>query len=322
MNECMVEIRVPTYKRNKLLRRALTCLQNQTWQNWRAIVYDDSKDRNAEILLSEIDDKRITYQHNKNNLGAAKNLDQSFQFTPVLGGRYAFVLEDDNGIKPDFIELNVSLLSRYALNLLLREQEIYDEDQQGIWQPTGNKTKDRLFKNSGVYSASYVQGTIFFNDCTANGGLFWDTENCRSNLVVGEHVEDSGLQEYCRTIQITEPIVYGQESLGIWTRGNSSVRSFINNRIHGRAVQALQQALLDWHGKAFASLLWQTADALDMIDLLRNNLAALASVRHSIFLRHNAESTQLLLKGLVKKLIIKNSLRRYLTSRIPRAEMD
>ena len=46
------EVRVPTYRRPELLERCLKSLIAQTHENWRAIVLDDSPEREGEAVLA------------------------------------------------------------------------------------------------------------------------------------------------------------------------------------------------------------------------------------------------------------------------------
>ncbi len=312
-----MEVRICTYKRPSSLERALKCLQSQTWSNWKAIVFDDSPNAEAKQVVDGFADSRLIYQQNPKRLGAAGNLDQCFHVPAILGGQYAFVLEDDNGLRPEFIEANTDLIRTSGLGLILREQEVVEEMGERNWQFTGLKTKSRLYRTSGVYPALYVRGSLFFNDCIANGGLFWDTRKCRSKLVVGDSVSDSGLQEYCRTAQIGEPLLYCEEPLGLWTQmpKDQAVRSYVSNRVFGRAIQSLQHFLLRLHGHELVSSLWDTAKDLGEESALRKNLAGLADTRHSILIQHNVDTLLLLLKGLAKRAFVEDGLSKYLRSK-------
>ncbi|MEO0903114.1 MAG: glycosyltransferase, partial [Bacteroidota bacterium] len=106
------EVRVTTYKRPDLLKRALTSLQEQTYPFWKAIVLDDSPEREGADVVRKINDLRIIYRANPKNLGRNKNIDFAFQSRNIIGGRYACILEDDNYFFPDFIESNIQSLTR------------------------------------------------------------------------------------------------------------------------------------------------------------------------------------------------------------------
>jgi glycosyltransferase involved in cell wall biosynthesis len=45
----LCEVRIPTYKRPDLLKRALSNLRKQTYDNWQAIAFDDSPEQEVKF---------------------------------------------------------------------------------------------------------------------------------------------------------------------------------------------------------------------------------------------------------------------------------
>jgi glycosyltransferase involved in cell wall biosynthesis len=74
----LCEVRVPTYRRLTLLKRALQSLISQTYPNWRCIVFDDCPNGTARSVVDSLCDHRIYYSHNERRLGAIGNKDQAF----------------------------------------------------------------------------------------------------------------------------------------------------------------------------------------------------------------------------------------------------
>lgn len=97
------EIRVPTYNRPDLLRRALESLRAQTYPNWIAAVYDDAWA--GEETVRAIADDRIRYRRNPQKLGACENIDKCFNPASVSDGTHGYVLEDHNFSLPGFFSL-------------------------------------------------------------------------------------------------------------------------------------------------------------------------------------------------------------------------
>jgi len=54
----LCEVRVPTFRRPKLLRRALLSVLEQTYSNWRCVVLDDCPDGSARSIVEAIQDHR------------------------------------------------------------------------------------------------------------------------------------------------------------------------------------------------------------------------------------------------------------------------
>src|SRR5262245_60840816 len=111
-SKALCEIRVPTFRRPKLLKRALISILNQTHRQWCCIVFDDCPNGSARSIVREVNDPRIELCRNSKPLGAIGNIDQAFEPGCLRGGRYAFVLEDDNYLLPNHIEYSVDALER------------------------------------------------------------------------------------------------------------------------------------------------------------------------------------------------------------------
>src|ERR1700731_2263614 len=103
-----VEVRIPAYRRPKLLHRALASLQNQTYSDWRCVVLDDAvDDPAAEQVCASLADKRVEYRRNDKSLGIEANIDQAFSLPYHPHSVFACVLEDDNYYMPDLFEHNI-----------------------------------------------------------------------------------------------------------------------------------------------------------------------------------------------------------------------
>ena len=98
----LVEVRIPTYKRNDMLSACLDSLISQTWSHWKAIIFDDANDSETRRLVLSKGDSRLTYKPNPVRVGAAANLNQCFQTRGYIRDSvYACCLEDDNWLYND-----------------------------------------------------------------------------------------------------------------------------------------------------------------------------------------------------------------------------
>src|SRR5260370_2677827 len=80
----LVEVRVPTFNRSGLLRRALESLLAQTWSDWRAIVLDDGNGERTRAVLDDLGDRRPVHRPNPTRLGAGRNLPRTLFNGPHL----------------------------------------------------------------------------------------------------------------------------------------------------------------------------------------------------------------------------------------------
>ncbi|MEM6253481.1 MAG: glycosyltransferase [Cyanobacteria bacterium P01_D01_bin.156] len=251
------EVRIPTYKRPKTLRRVLESLKDQTYPCWKAIVFDNSPEQEAKDVVSDLHDDRIIYQPHPKNIGGPKNIDLSLQAKSMLGGKYAFSIEDNNYVYPNMIKENIETLQKENINIILRNQEIRYDDDNGISQATGETTRGKWFKQ-GVYSPIEVHAAMFFCEGLSNGGLFWDTENIKTDFALGDFpVQDGWYQEIFRGLKVVEPIYFDARIGSVYTviRDYKSVGR--GSRLPGRlatpskcnkATQAILRYLLDRHG--------------------------------------------------------------------------
>ncbi|MBD1822206.1 glycosyltransferase family 2 protein [Cyanobacteria bacterium FACHB-DQ100] len=241
MERC--EVRIPTYKRPQLLKRALSSLIDQTYPNWVALVMDDSPDQEAKAVVEQVEDARIQYAPNSQQLGCAGNLNRAFNSKSLAGGDYACILEDDNWLMPTFLSENIASLNAYGVDLLLRNQEIWLQEQSTA-KPTGRTTRGNWF-TSRMYSSLELHAHLFYFEGISNGGLFWRT-SMRSDLQVSQSVLDSGLQEYCRTLQIQDNLYFEPQPLCYWSEMPStlSLRNAVDNRVFGRGVQSIKLNLI------------------------------------------------------------------------------
>lgn len=247
MSSELVEVRVPTFKRPKLLERALESLIAQTHSHWRAIVMEDSLGQEAKPVVDSIADKRVLYSPNLQPLGGAGNLDRAFASQELAGGKYACVLEDDNWLLPTFLSENISSIKKANVPLLLRNQAVWAQTEGGFI-PTDRTTRG-CWMTERTYSPVELHAYLFFIEGISNGGLFWRT-SLDTQLQVGPSVYDAGLQEYCRTYQVGECLHFEPLPLCCWSempahlshRGSASKRSF------GRGTQSLRMRLLEKYG--------------------------------------------------------------------------
>ena len=145
------EFRVPTFRRPGLLKRALLSIQEQTYSDWRCVVFDDCPDGSARSVVDNIEDPRISYSHNSQRLGASGNIDKSFARGPMLDGQYAFVLEDDNYLLPDHIERSIGLVNKNSVKVAFCNQYCEIVDVSGETGRIADETTPRLDVSGGYF---------------------------------------------------------------------------------------------------------------------------------------------------------------------------
>ncbi len=267
----LVEIRVPTYKRPAWLRRTLKSIQDQTEENWKTIVLDDSPQQEAKGVVEALNDSRISYESNPERLGETGNTDRAFESGSFTGASYAAVLQDTDTLLPDFLKANLSAIEVHNVPLILRNQQIWLQHTT-TEEDTGRTTYGNRFE-AKVYQPLEFLAFLFLSNGIRNGGLFWKT-NSDINLKVGPAVTHPDLQELCRTLQIDQPLKFEAEPLSILNQKADvkDSRPQPNRRTYNRGKQSVMRFLINKYGGTIIDEAYAIAARLDKIRDLESAL--------------------------------------------------
>lgn len=107
----MIDVLLPFFGDPLLMRMALESVLHQTQPPDRVIVVDDCyPDRAICEWLASLDDPRLTYVRNAENLGANKNYSKALAMSSA---EYVVFMGADDLMRPDFIAHSTALLSRH-----------------------------------------------------------------------------------------------------------------------------------------------------------------------------------------------------------------
>jgi glycosyltransferase involved in cell wall biosynthesis len=208
-----VECRVPAYDRPQLLERALGSLQAQTFGDWVAIVFDDSRSQSGRVVVDALGDSRISYQHNLERLGATGNLNQAFSPQALAGGEFAFILEDDNAVTPDFIETALRQIRGSGVDVVSMNQRCVLVDGKGGFVVQPNAL--RLENADATWSRERLILNSFLKPSLPNGGYFW---RCNAaDLRVDPGIREPMLQESARQLRVCASIFLAREACSLWS---------------------------------------------------------------------------------------------------------
>lgn len=103
-----ISFAVPYYSAPEYLREALASLCNQTHLNWEAVVVDDASPEPIADLITELNDRRITYVRNDTNLGLAANWNKALGLTTAP---LVCILHSDDLLEPNYASTMIELLT-------------------------------------------------------------------------------------------------------------------------------------------------------------------------------------------------------------------
>ena len=228
------EVRVPTFRRPDLLRRALRSLVSQEHENWQAIVLDDSPNQEGLVAVNDIDDKRVHYRCNPTNLGLVRNLAKAFRSEPYFDcSTYACVLEDDNYYLPNYLmnalrgmdKANVVLQNAQVAQLYADGRELLQE--RYTMSPIFGDTPRMIEYTERLARLSQTQ--LIGNLC-----LTWKLDS-RITFEVAEEPYNQLVQEKMRAVCTREVFWYEPHPFAIWTHfpdATTQERSRWCQRIH------------------------------------------------------------------------------------------
>lgn len=121
-----------TYRRPKLLDRALKSLLQQTVQDWICELHnDDPEDAAPKLLVDAIADPRITLITHPRNLGATQTFNLVFQ---KVEEPFVSLLEDDNWWQPNFLETMLNALAQHPhVEMAWSNMRMWQEQNENQW---------------------------------------------------------------------------------------------------------------------------------------------------------------------------------------------
>lgn len=174
---------IPTYRRPKLLRRAIDSVLDQTYPHFQVCVYDNaSGDETAEVVAEYIqDDDRVSYIKHKKNIGACNNMIKGVE---SVNTDYYSLLNDDDFLLPDFY--------RNAMQAFERSPEAEFICSKTISADTINKKWN--FRNKdwlpGFYRPSNIIASKMYYSHFTLTGVLWKTTSRQSLGVFGKNRDD------------------------------------------------------------------------------------------------------------------------------------
>lgn len=136
-----VTVLVPTYNAGRYLAQALTSVLDQRYPHWQMIVIDDaSTDQSIAQARYCFTDKRVTYLHNRRNLGQSKSLNRGLALVQTP---YTLQLDSDDWFAPEALTVLVK-----AANAMPRETALVSGNIAMVFESEyGHITKEVVLKN-------------------------------------------------------------------------------------------------------------------------------------------------------------------------------
>lgn len=227
--DIVCEVRVPTYRRQLLLERALGSLIAQTHDRWRAVVFDDCPEGSAHATVAKIGDPRIVYRHNEPQLGAIGNIDQCFRNRPFIEGAYACVVEDDNYLLPEHLRAQLALCRNWQVDVVFMDQRCEDVVEPGLPGVLSDKATVASMYREGLHEPVDMLPAMLFAPAFSNGGVFWRL-GCLSDFEIGPVTARPGVQERARILRLKDRVYVSHTPTAVW-RSNDPRDSHVSSSV-------------------------------------------------------------------------------------------
>ncbi len=173
----MFDVLLPFYGDPALLRLAVQSVLAQTFHDWRLTVLDDCyPDPSVREWCESIDDARVSYVRNEQNLGANRNYERALSMAEA---EYVVVMGADDLMLPSYLEVVAQVVASHGKPAIVQPGvSVIDEDGvpvlplvdrvKGWLHPRGDKTSD--------LSGEDLARSLLLGDWTYFPALCWQRE--------------------------------------------------------------------------------------------------------------------------------------------------
>jgi glycosyltransferase involved in cell wall biosynthesis len=250
-----VRVFLPTYRRPRLLERAIASLRAQTTSDWICELHNDAPDDGGPgEILQRLGDPRFEYHRHERNLGGTATFNLFFRATPEP---FYAMLEDDNAWEPDFLTRMMTVAADHRdATVFWCNQSVWDEESDGSVRSTG-KTVHPVPTDSSAQRVLWGQPEQIFGAVHANGAALFRS---RAGDDFATPDVPIALVEAFRERLFPYPIVYVPTPLAQFTRTRRSARS--QDRGEWAIVQTMLVATFLKHARyseAQVAALWSEA---------------------------------------------------------------
>ncbi len=278
----LVRVYLTTYRRPKLLERALASLCAQTLTDWVCELHnDDPDDPEPGRVATRAHDPRVAYVPHPRNMGATAAFNS---FHRTIAEPYFAMLEDDNWWAPEFLARMVAVLEAHRdAELAWANLRLWREEPDGSWTDTGQATWQTA-QGAAPLRLAWPQAVQVADALHSNGAMLVRSAGAERHRVP-ESTPQSAI-EFVRERTYGTPLVLVPEELGMFAMTQRSFRG--EHRLEWEQVQfLLARSFLDVVplSEEVAKRLWEIrrGPARSTTTLI---LVALTRWRHLGLLRH------------------------------------
>ena len=174
-----IDIALPFYGDVDFMKQTVTSISNQTDSDWRLIVVDDGyPDESLPKWFSDLNDSRISYLRNENNLGANGNFQKCLG---LLSAEFCVVMGADDVLEPDFVAVIQNTITKNPDVVMIHPRvSVIDESNNQI-STRSDEVKSKIRDSHG--SATMLSGESLASSLMKGNWMYFPAITWRTETI-------------------------------------------------------------------------------------------------------------------------------------------
>lgn len=146
----LVSIIMPAYNSGRFIEQSIRSVLSQTYTDWELLIVDDCSTDNTTSIVLSFKDKRIHYQRNTNNMGAALTRNEALK---IAKGKYIAFLDSDDIWDAEKLERQIAYMQQTGYAFTFTNYRIINEDgssQGKELQMPSSMTYHQYLRNTAI----------------------------------------------------------------------------------------------------------------------------------------------------------------------------
>lgn len=271
-----VSVVIATYRQDETLKRAISSVLNQNYEEKEIIVVDDNADFSWNMRVENIikEFPKIIYIQNKSNQGSAKTRNIGINKS---SGDYITFLDDDDVYLPNKIFEQVDFMREKALDVSVTDLNLYNEQDKLIDRRRRNYIKSNepkeLLKYHFMYHITGTDTMMFNRNYLKEIGGFDEIDLGDEFYLMKKAIQNGGKFGYLPKCDVKAYVHIGENGL---SSGQSKIEC--------------ENKLFEFKSKEFEKLDKSTVNYIKMRHQAVLAFAYLRMKRYGSFLIHSFKS--------------------------------
>ena len=176
MNSIFFSVVIPTYNQGILLKKAISSVLSQTFQDYEIIVVDDLSEDQTQKIVQEFNNNKIIYKKMNNNKNIGKSRNEGIKLSK---GKWIAFLDSDDLWYPKRLEIvSDFLINNCTYEALCTDDLIVDKirNRKKIWKygPYTKNFYETLLKDGNCITTS---ATVVKKDFLLNHKITFNEDN-------------------------------------------------------------------------------------------------------------------------------------------------